>query len=79
MIQLVKIVDLGDIHNESLSNVDFKKEVSEFYDNHPHNSGWSIFFNVQDQSQSEYYPLINKFLLEQGAVIGEDILIRSSW
>ena len=43
MIQTVKIVDLGDIHNASLGNKEFKQEVANFYEHNPHNSGWSTF------------------------------------
>ena len=35
--------DLGDIYNASLTDKDFAKEVQEFYDNHPHNSGASFW------------------------------------
>jgi len=79
MITTVKIIDLGDIHNASLGDRNFKAEVAMFYDHNPHNSGWSTFFGVQDPSQCEYYPLINDFLLKNGAEVNENILIRSYW
>jgi len=40
--------DLGDIYNESLADVNFAKEVQQFYEDHPHNSGASFWAEIED-------------------------------
>ena len=75
--------DLGNIYNASLADKDFAKEVQEFYDEHPHNNGasfWIEIENIQDATGfGSMYPLMNEFLKTQGAVVGDQILLRSSW
>ena len=75
--------DLGNIYNASLADKDFAKEVQEFYDNNPHNNGASFWFVIEDLKNAtgsgSEYPLMNEFLKTQGAVVGDQILLRSSW
>lgn len=75
--------DLGDIYNESLADVNFAKEVQQFYEDHPHNSGASFWAEIEDLQDAtgfgSMYPLMNEFLKTQGAIIGDKILLRSSW
>ena len=77
----VSYLHLGDIHNASLNSPDFKTEVQMFYDSHPHNNGWAQFFEVTDPKDNHLYcyPLINDYLISQGAVIGESVLLHSDW
>ena len=77
----VSYFDLGEIFNKSKSNRDFHTEMEMFYDNHPHNNGWAQFIDVFDPKDNDKYsyPLLNAYLLSEGAEVGESVLLHSEW
>lgn len=79
MIETIKYIDLSLAQDscDAETEVEFKVWI----DDHPHNNGYADWFEVFDpEFNNEYaYHLINKFFLENGAVIGEKILIHSNW
>jgi hypothetical protein len=77
----VDYYNLGDIHNASLTDPDFKSEVQMYYDSNPHNNGWAKFFEITDPKDDHLYCyiLMNKYLIKEGATIGDSVLLHSSW
>ncbi len=54
-----------------------QKELDIFVENHPHNSGmaWEYMIELEDAA----YPLITEYLLKNGGVENEIVILHSIW
>lgn len=79
MIDNVKYINLNQVVGDATGAL--KEEFEEWIHDNPHNNGYAKFFYIHDPKEDDKYcyPLINKFLIENGGEIEEGILFHSKW